>query len=349
MALRGGLAVFCFATSMTAAALVFMACSSDELSAAGAGDGGPDVGPNPTTTVNPPPPPPNFPDAPAPPDDLKSRSGFMGNATLIADIGEPTDGPAWRNADGALYFTVPGSANPLRRLVPGGTPTIVSVDAGSFAPVGIANSGGATLYLTEREAIVSLDVGDAGEVTSFTRMAGLGGTSFSDIHSVPPGPTSYFVDIANTRLYDFVPPNQMSLLVEVPDAGKTTAIAARESAGLTKVYVSASTTQYGSGILEYSLNGISAPQLTGVIDLQGIAANGIAVDTLGRLFVASAGGIDIVNGDEVQRQSDGYAILPIYAIPTSLAFGGADGKTLFVTTNKGKIYSIAVQTTGKLR
>jgi hypothetical protein len=141
----------------------------------------------------------------------------------------------------------------------------------------------------------------------------------------------------------------MSLLVEVPDAGKTTAIAARESTGLTKVYIGASATQYGNGILEYSLNGSSAPQLTGIIDLQGIAANGIAVDTLGRLFVASAGGIDIVNGDEVQRQSDGYAILPIYAIPTSLAFGGADGKTLFVTTNKGKIYSIPVQTVGKLR
>jgi hypothetical protein len=69
----------------------------------------------------PPPPPPNFPDAPAPPPDLVSRSGFMGNATLIADVGEPTDGPAWRSVDGALYFTVPGSASPLRRVVPGGT------------------------------------------------------------------------------------------------------------------------------------------------------------------------------------------------------------------------------------
>ena len=56
-----------------------------------------------------------------------------------------------------------------------------------------------------------------------------------------------------------------------------------------------------------------------------------------------------MNGKTVQRQSDGYAILPIAAIPTSLAFGGADGKTLFVTTNKGKIYSIPVQTPGLLR
>lgn len=324
-----------------------MACSDDNSSGAAAVDGGPDgVGPNPTTTVNPPPPP-NFPDAPAPPPDLKSRSGFMGDATMIADVGEPTEGPAWSN--GALYFTVPGGANPLRRLVPGGTPSIVAVDGGAFAPIGIASSGGSKLFVTEREAVVTLDVGDAGDVTAFTRVKGLGGTSFSDIHSVPPAPTSYFVDIANTRLYEFVPPNQLSLILETPDAGKTTAIAARDESGLTKVYIGASVTQSGVGILEYTVFGNAAPQLSGSIDLQGITANGIAVDNLGRLFIASANGIDIVNGDTVQRQSDGYAILPIAAIPTSLAFGGADGKTLFVTTNKGKIYSIPVQTTGKLR
>lgn len=349
MLVRRGLGIACVGALATGMFMTFVACSGDSFQASPS-DGGPDgVGPNPTTTVNPPPPPPNFPDGPAPPPDLTSRSGFMGNATLIADVGEPSEGPAWRNEDGALYFTVPGSANPLRRLVPGGTPTIVTVEAGSFAPIGIATSGGTKLFVTEREAIVTLDIGDAGDVTGFTRMNGLGGTSFSDIHSVPPTPTSYFVDIANTRLYDFTPPNQMSLLLEIPDAGKTTAIAAREDGFLTKVYIGASGTQSGLGLLEYSINGSSTPQLTDIIDLQGITANGIAIDSLERLFIASAGGIDIVNGKTVQRQSDGYAILPIAAIPTSLAFGGADGKTLFVTTNKGKIYSIPVQTPGLLR
>lgn len=343
MYFRGGLGI-CGIASMLAA--VFIACSDDD-STAGAGPTVPDA-----SVVDvaqpPPPPPPNFPDAPAPPPDLQSRSGFLGNATLIADVGEPTDGPAWRNADGALYFTVPGSANPLRRVVPGGAPSIVAVDAGAFAPVGIASSGGPKLFLTEREAIVTLDVGDAGEVTGFTRMPGLGGTSFSDIHSVPPAPRSFFVDIANTRLYDFIPPNQMSLLLEVPDAGKASAIAARESSGDVEVYIGASGTQFGLAVLTYTINGSSAPQLTGTVDLQGIPPNGIAVDSVGRIFVAWAKGIDIAS-NVVQRQSDGYAALPIAAIPTSLAFGGADGKTLFVTTNAGKIYSIPVQTTGRLR
>jgi hypothetical protein len=284
----------------------------------------------------------------------------MGNATMIADVGEPTDGPAWRNADGALYFTVPGSANPLRRLVPGGAPTVGLPDAGAFAPIGIASAGGATLYLTEREAIVSLEIDDAGAVTSFTRMAGLGGTSFGDVHAVPPGPTSYFVDTQNTRLYDFVPPNQMSLLLEIPDAGKTSAIAARPTgAGPTEVFIGASITPgnngVGSGILVYTLETGIGPKLTAEIDLQGIPANGIAVEGGGRLFVAWADGIEVATyttgsgSGKVQRQSDGHAALPIGAVPTSLAFGGVDGKTLFVTTVAGKIYAIAVQSGGFLR
>jgi hypothetical protein len=283
-----------------------------------------------------------------------SRSGFMGNATLIADVGEPTDGPAWRSVDGALYFTLPGSANPLRRVVPGGMPSVVAVDAGAFAPIGIATSGGAKMYVTERESIATLDVDDAGAVTSLTRVNGLGGTSFSDIASVSPEPTSYFVDVTNPRIYRFVPPNEMSLLLEIPDAGKTTAIAARDTTTNDRhVYVGASGTQYGTAIIVLTEQAGGGLAMEDLIDLEGIAPNGIAVDNAGRLFVAWAKGIDVFqtspSGPASARPQDGHAALPIGAIPTSLTFGGADYKTLFVTTNKGKIYSVPVQTAGQPR
>lgn len=352
MALRGGLAVTCLVAFVLAAGLVVGACSDDDGSGATGADGGPDsVSPNPTVPVNPPPP--SFPDAPAPPPDLVSRSGFMGNATLVADVGEPTEGPAWRAADGALYFTVPGSASPLRRVVPGGAVGVVAVDAGSFAPVGIATSGGPTLFVTERESLATLELGDAGEPTSFTRVNGLGGTAFTDISSLLPGPTSWFVDNANPRVYRFVPPNEMSLLVEVKDAGRTTAIAAAETAGAEKtVYVGVSAhPQYGSAVLVYVVTSSGALDLQNVLSLQGIPANAIAVDKAGRVFVAWARGIDVASSSSgpVERRADGHPALPIGAIPTSLTFGGADDKTLFVTTNAGKIYAIPVQTAGQPR
>jgi sugar lactone lactonase YvrE len=183
---------------------------------------------------------------------------------------------------------------------------------------------------------------------------GLGGTSFSDIASVSPEPTSYFVDVTSPRIYRFVPPNEMSLLLEIPDAGKTTAIAARDTTTNDRqVYVGASGTVYGTAIIVLSEKVGGGLTTESYVDLDGVHPNAIAVDNSGRAFVASAKGIDVFqtnpSGAPSSRPQDGHAALPIEAIPTSLTFGGADYKTLFVTTNKGKIYAIPVQTAGQPR
>lgn len=343
MALRGGLALLCFTTFSLAAGLVVIACGDDDSGATGA-DGGPDsISPNPTVT----PPPPNFPDAPAPPPDLVSRSGFMGNATLVGDVGAPTDGPSWRNADNALYFTVPGDPNPLRRLVPSGTPSVVAIDGGgNFAPVGTASGGGDRLFITERESVVTVDLDDAGAPSAFARTTGLGNTVFGDIATSMPGPAAWFVDTSQPRVYRFVPPNDLALNVEIADSGKTTAIATRASGTSTQVIAAVN----GSAlVIMRDFDGTL--EIENQISTQGIPPNGIAVDDSGRIFVAWAKGIDIftTTAGTTNRPQDGDAMLPIRAIPTSLTFGGADRKTLFVTTASGKIYSVPVQTPGVLR
>lgn len=346
MRLRGGLGIG--GAALTIAALTFIACSDDESSGATSADGGPDgVGPNPTATTTTTAPPPIFPDAPAPPPDLQSRSGFMGNATEIGDVGASADGPSWRTADGALYFTVPSSPTPLRRLVPGGTPSIVTVDASTFAPVGTASGGGNQLFLTESEAVVTLDLDDAGAVTAIARKSGLGGTVFGDIATTTPGPAAWFVDTQTPRIYRFVAPSDMSLMYELGDAGRTTALATRSVAGDNYVYVGVGGTSIA---IMRDIGGTL--QLQDSVETNGIPPNGIAIDEGGRIFVAWAKGIDIFTASgsgTTTRPQDGDAMLPINAIPTSLTFGGADRKTLFVTTSKGKIYSVPVQTAGILR
>lgn len=330
-----------FALVATAA---LIACSDDDtLSGASPSTndgGGFDV-------VQPPPPPPNFPDAPAPPTDLVSRTGYLGNATLVADVGEPTDGPSWRDSDGALYFTVPGSPNPLRRVVPGAAPSVVAVDAGTFAPIGTASGGGDRLFVTEREAVVTLDF-DGGAVAAMTRTPGLGGTTFADIATEPSRTTAWFVDVGGARIYRFTAPSDLSLVAEL-DAGRTSAIAARDAGKYLEVPFAVTGGQ-GSSIPSIVDTG-------GTFTLQpgsstgGIPPNAIAVDVAGTVFIAWAGGIDVMpaKGGSAARPSDGYGMLPIAAIPTGLAFGVGDRKTLFVTTNAGKIYSVPVSTAGILR
>src|SRR4051812_1856928 len=85
-------------------------------------------------------PPPNLPPKDNPPDAI-DRTGLMGTPAVIADLGAATDGPSWRDADGALYFTVTGTS--LKKVVPGGSPTDVAYDdAGAHTPVGTATAGG---------------------------------------------------------------------------------------------------------------------------------------------------------------------------------------------------------------
>jgi sugar lactone lactonase YvrE len=349
MTLRGGLGFTCLAAlaaAFAAGTVAMAACSSDSPSGASSSlDGS-------TVDVNQPPPPPPSTSEPSAPTDLLSRvPGFLGNATQIADVGEPTDGPSWHDDDGALYFTVPGSTSPLRRVVPGGTVEIVPYPDGGSNPAGLATGGGGRIFATEREAIVTLDIDDAGAVAATSRTSGPGGTVFGDIAVIAPGPSAYFVDTSSPRVYRFIAPSDLSLISDLPDAGRTTGLAVRAAGGTLEIYVAESHTNGGnggSGVLVLRDDSPGPGLVVGTeIDLKGIPANGIAVDTEGRIMVAWARGIDVFTmQSESPGPQDGFGMLPIRAVPTSLAFGGADRMTLFVTTATGKIYSVPVSTAG---
>ena len=319
-----------------ASAIVFAgACSDDD---AGPGDAGTDV-----RVVNPPPP--SLPPPPAPPPDGVDRTGMLGAMELIADLGEPTDGPSWRASDGALYFTVPGSATPLRRLVPGGAvETAPYDDAGTNAPVGTANGGGARVVLTEKNVLAALDIDDAG-VATVTRRAGPANVVLGDVAALEKdgGPSAFFVDTTSPRafLWDptIAPPNDLTLVVEMADAGRATGIAAHDVAGVVRVYVAGSgITGYGAAVLVYEQTpGSSDLAEVDAFSLDGTPPNAIAVDQSGHVYVAWARGIDVYRAGQKIGPSPG---LPIAAIPTSLAFGGADMRALYVTTATGKIYAV---------
>ena len=328
-----------------ASAIAFAeACSDDD---AGSGDAGPD-----TRIANPPPP--NVPPSPLPPPDGVDRTGMLGAMELLADVGEATDGPSWRAADGALYFTVPASATPLRRLVPGGAVAAASYDdAGSNPPVGTANGGGSRVVLTEKNVLATLDIDDAG-VATVTRRAGPANVVLGDIAALDKdgGPSAFFVDTTSARafLWDptIAPPNDLTLVVEAADAGRTTGIAVHDLAGTVRVYVAGSgITDFGAAVFVYEQRP-GSPDLVEVdgFTLEGTPPNAIAVDQSENVYVAWARGIDVYRSGQKVGPSPG---LPISAIPTSLAFGGADMRTLYVTTATGKIYAVPTNNAGVAR
>jgi len=285
-------------------------------------------------------PPPNLPPKDNPPDGI-DRTGLMGTPAVIADVGAATDGVSWRDADGALYFTVTGTT--LKKLVPGGSPTDVAYeDAGAHTPVGTATGGGARLFVTEKGSIATIDFDDAGVPSAVARNTVPSGVVVDVAANVEVdgGMRAFASDITSATGYVYDPPNLTTAFSL--DAGKTVGVATRGSASSTNIYWAVTGHPgYGDVVFEYDNSGSQDD----VVRLQA-PPNAIAVDTAGSIYVAWARGIDVYVSDKLVGMSPG---LPLAAIPTCLTFGGADRKTLFVTTAKGTIYAIPTTNAGVSR
>lgn len=290
----------------------------------------------------------------APPPEGIDTTGLLGPPLLVADVKTSVDGPSWRVADQALYFAVPKEAPTLRRLFADGRVEAVSFDAGPPGPYGTANGGGTSLFLTEPNAITSIDLTDAGLVTLARKSATF--ELLGDIAAQPrPDASSlaFFVDTAGPRAYRFDPASGELARLYDSDAGqRATGIAVgRNDLDQRVVYVALGTGATGEVVVvtdEDAGGGfVDRPRQ---IFLPGTSPNGIAVDEQGKMYVAWAQGIDVYESAAQGGQRIGESPgIRFYAPPTSLAFGGADRTKLYVTTATGKIYALQTQVVGVLR
>ena len=82
----------------------------------------------------------------------------------------------------------------------------------------------------------------------------------------------------------------------------------------------------------------------GTVDQTATSLGGIALDSAGNLYVASAAGVDVLKPDGTKW---GHLTVPVAAgsIPTNVGFGGTDLKTLYVTTGAG-LFTATVKVAG---
>jgi gluconolactonase len=72
----------------------------------------------------------------------------------------------------------------------------------------------------------------------------------------------------------------------------------------------------------------------------GDGPDGMAVDDTGNLFVATGNGIEVFAPDGAP-----WGVIPVPRIPANCAFGGADGRTLFITAREG-LYRVTLANPG---
>jgi gluconolactonase len=67
---------------------------------------------------------------------------------------------------------------------------------------------------------------------------------------------------------------------------------------------------------------------------------GMTVDNAGNLFVTTGSGIEVFSPDGAR-----WGVIPVPRIPANCAFGGADGRTLFITAREG-LYRVTLANPG---
>lgn len=277
----------------------------------------------------------------------------VGAPKLLIDTGQYTDGPVWHAAEKVLFFTVPigeGDVPGLYRVRPDGSAMKVrggDLKSGEL-PVGNAVNEGGDLITAEAkrlvrgEAAIAVGYPDGAGTAPFDTLNDVVIHKNGTIYVTDPG---YFADpppVAN-RLYRIAPDGAVTVAEQFENVPRPNGVALSPEQDL--LYVgferpAAGTKPY---IEKYHVNpdGALAEHARFVeLDLDS-SPDGIEVDMAGNVYVANKAGVTVFKAD---GKKIGNVAVPEQ--PTGLAFGGDDLKTLFITTQKAKIYSLKVNVTG---
>jgi gluconolactonase len=276
----------------------------------------------------------------------------------LIDTGSYTDGPVWHAKEGVVFFTVPigaGDVPGLYRVRPDGSAMKVrggDLKSGAL-PVGNAVDANGELVTAEAKFLVRGMPGADPAMVANGYPGAKGMTPFDTLKHVvvhkngtmyvtDPG---YFADpppMAN-RLYRITPDGAVTIAESFDDVPRPNGVAL--SPDQTKLYVgferpAAGTKPY---IARYYLKDDGSLGEKGHfadLDIDS-SPDGVGVDKAGNVFVANKAGITVFNQDGKKL---GNVAVPEQ--PTGMAFGGDDLKTLFITTQGSKIYTIKVTVPG---
>jgi gluconolactonase len=287
------------------------------------------------------------------PEDLKKNPiQGVGTPKLVIDTGQCNDGPVWSAAEKVLFYTVPiggGDVPGLYRVRPDGS--AMKVRGGSLKtgelPIGNAMTRNGELITVEAKRLLrggapiasgyTSDKGQAAFDTLNDAVAHKNGT----IYVTDPG---YFAEPEpmHNRIYRVAPDGNVSVAEEFENVPRPNGVALspdqtllyvgfeRPAAGI-KPYIEKYYVREDGALAEHSklveLDMDSSP-------------DGIEVDQGGNLYVANKAGVTVFKSDGKKL---GNVAVPE---PTGVAFGGDDLKTLYITTSKGKIYSLKVNVPG---
>jgi gluconolactonase len=278
-------------------------------------------------------------------------------AKVTLDTGAYTDGPVWHAAQGVLFFSTPLGEGGLYRMRPDGS--AAQVRAGNKAtgavPIGNAVDKAGELITFDAKMITrggaAADAGPPGQVAAgYPGEAGVAPFDTLKAGVVRDDGTMYVTDpgyfaapMAN-RIYRVATNGTVSIVESFDDVPRPNGIAL--SPDQKTLYVGFTSPQQGTMpfVRRYIVNDdgtIGEHAKLADVDPADSQPDGIEVDKAGNLYIAMKTGILVLKDDGTK-----IGDIPVADQPTGSAFGGADMKTLYITTQGTKIYEVHVNVPG---
>lgn len=279
-------------------------------------------------------------------------------AKVLIDTGVFTDGPIWHSGEKVLFFTAPlGQPGLYRAREDGSAMKVRDGDPATGAlPIGNSLDKAGNLITVEAKRLMrggqSADGGAAtpiatgypseeGGTAPFDTLNDAVVSASGNIYVTDPG---YFgAPIAN-RIYRVNPQGQVKVVEAFDDVPRPNGIAF--SPDQKTLYVGFTQPIQGTKpfIRKYIVNADgSLGEHSKFVDVDPMDStpDGIEVDKAGNLYVATKAGVQVF-------KNDGSKIgdIKVPEQPTGMAFGGADLKTLFITTQGTKIWMVKVNVPG---
>ena len=291
--------------------------------------------------------------------------------TAILEAGAFTDGPVWHAGMGVLFFTTPLGNGALFRMLPDGRVLKVreGVNTEGTQPIGNTVSPTGEIVTVEAKRVVrSAPEGGAPTVIA-VQYTGADAPPPDPLNPNAPPPAAatgafdtlndvvarkdgtlyvtdpgYFATPAANRIYRIDPAGTVQVVEAFDDVPRPNGIALAPDEKTLYVGFAAPIAGTLPFIRKYIVNEDGTlGEWTKFVDIGpgDSSPDGLAVDKVGNVYVATRAGIEVFKPDGTV-----WGTIAVPEKPTGLTFGGEDMKTLYITTEGVKVWQLKAKLAG---
>jgi gluconolactonase len=295
--------------------------------------------------------------------------------TAVLEAGAFTDGPVWHAGMGVLFFSTPLGDGALYRMLPDGRVLKIrdGVAAQGTQPIGNTVNAGGDIITVEAKRIVRTAAAGGDPTVIATSYAGgppvPGPPAGPDAGAGPPPATPGQFDTLNDVVarkdgtlyvtdpgYFVMPEPQANRIYRIDPSGNVQVVEAFEdvprpngialSPDEKTLYVGFTAPMQGTVpfVRKYIVNDDGTlGEWTKFVDIgpENSSPDGLAVDKVGNLYVATRAGVQVYKSD-----GKPWGTIEVPEKPTGLSFGGEDMKTLYITSEGTKIWQVKTKLAG---